>query len=64
MSDWLFDFGDEVRSERGEQGKVIGRTESMNHNGQIRRSYRLECTDAVWQESSRVWVPEYGLRRA
>jgi hypothetical protein len=63
MNPWTFEFGEDLTGERGQAGKVVGRSEFLLPNRHVRRSYQLESRDPVWQELTRVWVHERELRR-
>ncbi len=54
--------GDDVRSERGECGTVVGASVQFNRtrNG-LECSYRVDVGDPAWRETKMIWVPERAL---
>lgn len=61
-TEWKFRIGDQLVSERGERGAVVGRSESASRAGTVHRSYRLQGTDQKWGDPTFAWVPEAALK--
>jgi hypothetical protein len=59
---WKFDLGQRLRAQSGDEGEVVARSEKINLDGVLYRTYRIECVDPTWQERTSIWVPEVRLR--
>lgn len=56
-----FDFDERLKSDRGETGPVVGRSEMRrDHGREITRSYRIRLDG----DSKCAWVPEKALSLA
>ncbi len=60
---WEFEFDAEVRTGRGEHGKIVGRSEIKSDGGMVSQRYQIENRDDAWGEVTRIWAPSHAIYR-
>ena len=58
VTQWKYKFHERLRTQGGDAGTVVSRSESLSRNGVPKRHYRLECTSEEWNDIRFVWTPE------